>query len=61
MIGSGTASEESGADAQRLMLARETILKDVPDTEHVRATWAERGQDAIVDHTLSRLREMSRP
>jgi predicted ATPase/DNA-binding SARP family transcriptional activator len=58
VIGSDTASEDTGADAERLMLARRTILTDVPDAEHVLATWAERDQEAIVDHTLLRLRAM---
>lgn len=59
VTGSGTAVEDSGADADRLTRARETILADVPDAEHVLATWAESDQDAIVDHTLARLRAMN--
>lgn len=61
VLGSGTAVEDSGSDAERLMRARSTILAEVPDAEYLLAKWTERDQDAIVDHTLARLRVMSPP
>ncbi|MGI9644197.1 MAG: BTAD domain-containing putative transcriptional regulator [Ilumatobacteraceae bacterium] len=59
VIGSGTAVEDSGPDADRLMQARATILADVPDADDVLTTWAGCDQDLIVDHTLSRMRSMN--
>jgi predicted ATPase/DNA-binding SARP family transcriptional activator len=58
VIGSGTATEDAGADAERLKLARETVRSELPDAEDVLARWAGQDQDAIVDHVLSVLRAM---
>jgi predicted ATPase/DNA-binding SARP family transcriptional activator len=60
VIGSATAAAPGGADAERLAAARETVLTDVPDADQLLATWAERDQDAVVDHVLKQLRAMSR-
>jgi tetratricopeptide (TPR) repeat protein len=59
VLGSATATELTGPDAERLSRARETILAELPDGDVDLARWAGRDQDAIVDHALDRLRSLS--
>ncbi len=59
--GSGTAADAAGADADRLMQARETILAELPDAPQVLTTWAAADQDLIVDRILDRLRAVTSP
>lgn len=59
VLGSGTAAEATGADAERLSAARATIIDELPDGERMLAAWADCDQDAIVDHALGRLRSLS--